>query len=153
MNRNFLNITAKNAISLAALAVTAVFVAAPAFATERMLPGRYETTQVKANDKSQTVTSCFTAEDAKTINDDVKIGRVNMEQATQKSGNGVCKITAYDFVGDTLSTRMVCSGNMTMITRQTFHGNNAFDSQTTTTIDGKIVQDMHFTSKRVGACK
>lgn len=153
MNRNVLNITAKHALSLAALAVTAVFVAAPAFATERMLPGRYETTQVKADGKSQTVTSCFTAEDAKTINDDVKVGRVNMEQATEKAGKGVCKITAYDFVGDTLSTKMLCSGNMTMTTRQTFHGNTAFDSQTTTTLGAKTVQDMHFTSKRVGACK
>lgn len=153
MNRIFLTITAKHAIFLAALAATAVFVAAPAFARERMIEGQYETTTVTADGKSRTGTSCFTAEDAKTTNDDVKVGRANMEKATEKAGKGVCKITAYDFVGDTLSTRMVCSGNMTSTTRQTFHGNTASDTQTTITLGGKTVQDMHGTSKRVGACK
>ena len=153
MNRIFLTINAKHAIFLAALAMTAVLVAAPAFAAERMLAGLYETTTVTADGKSRTLTSCFTAEDAKTINDDVKVGRANMEKATEKGGSGVCKITGYDFVGETLSMKMVCSGNMITTIHQTFHGKTASETQTTITHDGKTAQDMHSTSKRVGACK
>lgn len=150
MNRNVLT---KHAIYLTALAVTAVGLAAPVCATERMLAGLYETTVIKPDGKSRTLTSCFTAEDAKTTDDDVKVGRANMEKATEKAGKGVCKLTAYDFVGDTQTTKMECTGNTTTTVRQTFHGNAAGDNQTTTTSGGKTVQVINTTYKRIGACK
>ena len=149
----FITTTTKHATFFAVFAATAMFVAEPTFATERMLPGQYQTIAVTADGKSRTVTSCFTPEDAKTTNDDVKVGRADMEKATQKAGNGVCKITDYNFVGDTQTTKMVCSGNTTTTVRQTFRGNNAGDSQTTITRGGKTVQEINSTYKRIGACK
>lgn len=148
MNCILLTIAAKCAIFLAASVVTTVFVAAPAFATERMLAGQYETTTVTADGKSRTGTRCITAEDAKTANDDANVGRAYMEKASK----GTCKVTAYDFVGDTVSTTMVC-GKATVIGRQTFHGNDAFDGDTRITSEGKTMLAAHFTSKRLGACK
>lgn len=148
MNFILLTMAAERAIFLAAVAVTALFVAAPAFATGRMLAGLYETTTVTADGKSRTGTRCITAEDAKTADDDAKVGRAYMEKASK----GACKVTAYDFVGDTVTTTMVC-GTHTVIGRQTFHGNDATDGHTTMSSGGKIMLDAHFTSKRIGACK
>ena len=148
MNRILLTFTATHTIFLTALAATALSIAAPAFATERILAGLYETTTVTADGKSRTGTHCITADDAKTADDDAKIGRAYMEKASK----GACKVTAYDFVGDTVTTTMVCRTH-TVSGRQTFHGNDATDFHTTITSGGKIVLDAHGTSKRIGACK
>ena len=149
MNRIFLTLTAKPAIFLSALALTAVFVAAPVFATERVLAGLYEITTVTADGKSRTGTLCITAEQAAGVNGDAKVGRAYME----KAANGACKVTAYELVSDTVSSTMVCGANATVSGKTTFHGNDASESHTTMTRGGKTVLDAHLTSKRVGACK
>ena len=148
MNRMFLAITAKRAILFAALSMTAMTVAAPALAAQRMLAGLYETTTVTADGQSRTGTGCITAEEAKAVDDDAKVGRAYMEKASK----GACKVTAYDFSGNTVSTTMVC-GNGTVMGRQTFRGNDAFDGDTTMKSGGKTMLAAHFTAKRVGACK
>ena len=148
MNHMFLAITAKRTIFLAALLVTSITVAAPSLATQRMLAGLYETTTVTADGKSRTGTRCITAEEAKTVDDDAKVGRAYMEKASK----GACKVTAYDFVGNTVSTTMVC-GKGTVMGRQTFRDNDAFDGDTTMKSGGKTMLAAHFTAKRVGACK
>ena len=145
MNRIFLVVAAKRFIFFAATVMTVV---APTFAAQRMLPGLYETTTVTADGKSRTGTRCITAEDAKAADDDANVGRAYME----KSSKGACKVTAYTFAGDTVSTTMVC-GTGTVTGRQTFHGNDAFDGHTSSTSGGRTLLDAHFTAKRVGACK
>ena len=148
MNRIFITITIKHAIYLAAFAAAAMTVAAPTFAAQRMLAGLYETTTVTADGTSRTGTRCITEEDAKAADDDAKVGRAYME----KSSKGDCKVTAYGFVGNTVSTTMVC-GKGTVTGRQTFHGNDTFEGDTTMKSGGKTMLAAHFTSKRVGACK
>ena len=149
MNRKFLDIAGKPAIFLSALALTAMLMAVPVFAAERVLAGQYEITTVEADGKTRTGTNCITAEQAAGVNGDAKVGRAYMEKAAK----GACKVTAYDIVGDTVSTEMVCGGGTTVVGRVTFHGNDASESHTTITRGGKTVLDAHLKSKRVGACK
>lgn len=149
MKHIFPTITAKPPRFLAALAVTAVFVGAPAFATERVLAGLYKITTVEADGKTRTGTNCVTSEQAAGVNGDAKVGRAYME----KEAKGACKVTVYDIVGDTVSTAMACGGGTTMVGQVTFHGNDTSESHTTMKRGGKTVLDAHLTSKRIGACK
>ncbi len=149
MNRMFLTIFTKRAMSIAALAITMGLVDAPAFAAVRVLAGQYEITTLDADGKTRTATHCITAEQAAGVNGDVKVGRAYMEKAAK----GACKVTAYDIVGDTVSSTMVCGGDNTVIGRVTFHGDQASESHTTMKRGDKTVLDAHLTSKRVGSCK
>ena len=113
-----------------------------------MRAGQYETTSTEADGKTRTGTRCITSDDATAANGDAKVGRAYME----KAGKGNCKVTAYDIVGDTVSSTMVC-GKTTVSGRQSFHGNDAFDGDTTMTGGGKTLLAAHFSAIRVGACK
>jgi hypothetical protein len=139
---------AKRAIYLAGLATAASSFAPPALATGRLLAGQYETTTVSADGNSRTGSRCITADEAKTDYADAKAARESMERASK----GTCKVTAYVVDGDTVSSTMVCDKNV-VNGRQTFHGNDAFDGDTTFMKDGKTVGTAHFTAKRTGECK
>jgi hypothetical protein len=139
----------KRTILFASLSCVIATVALPLHAADRLISGQYEFTAT-TDGKTQTLSRCFTPEEAKSVNGDAKAGR----EYAEKAGKGTCSITAYDVKGDTVSLSMACGDSVTT-SRATYHG-NTYDADTTTTftIDGKrIVRATHVKAKRVGACK
>jgi hypothetical protein len=123
-----------------------VCTAPAARAADRLTVGQYEYTMTADGKPAQTYSRCLTPDDAKSVNADAKTGRELIEQTAK----GACTIKNYDITGNTVAYSMSCDRTVRTI-RATYTG-DAFESDTTTTIEGQN-HLVHIVAKRVGICK